>query len=926
MSIRLLVLGVFTLSLLAACGPTPHPDQPDLAELYEAAPRGPLPNGVRPVGYDVDLKIDPRESYFGGTVVITVELDQPSTGIWLHGQGLEIREVSIARRGYETARGSWRDVLDSGVAWVGFPRRMTPGEVDIAIRYRAPFDTNLAGLFKVEEQGDAYALAKSESIQARRFMPGFDEPRYKAPFDVTLTVPEQDLAIANTPVIEEEKAAEQGYKTLHFKKTRPLPTYLLSLAVGPFDEVNAPSLMPNEIRDTAVPLTGYTRRGKGEEISYALMMTEPMIEFFETALEVPYPYEKLDILAAPQWPSGATELAAAITYRESRILYGPSSGPAARRSLLGIHSHEIAHMWFGDLVTPPWWDDLWLKEAFSSWATGIVLSDLEPGGGFELDAIAESLSAMSLDSLNSARAVREPILLNEDIRNAYDSITYDKGLAVISMVDGYFGAETFRPALGRYIERFADDVADSRDFFDVIGQETDEPDLTRAFRSFVEQSGLPQIDARLECSEDQPPVISIAQSRYVPLGSPIEETRRWTIPFCLLAGTEEGLIRKCEMVTEARTEIVLEEAETCPQWFMPNAGGQGYWRFDLNAPQWATLAVHFAELEGGEALVAVDSARAAFEAGKNSLASTMAIVNAGARRPERQVVSEAMSAYAALSQFIGDNEKARTGYEAEIVRVFKPLIGLLAEADDGNSRILMSRLESFIARYGSDAELRGEFSAAARAYLGMQQNAEGRQLTSDDFSTALVLAVQDGGREVYQALLTAMDDIDDPMFERAAAYAIGQNTDPELNLEILELALSGNVGTREAYTIVSGQMDRPETRAATWDWLRSNFPAFIRVIPGQRPRSTPRLASDLCYPEAISELDRLYERYGALAPGHERALSEARESIQLCVALRAEKSREVRRYFSRLVPVIEEDGTDQAAEVEAEATTPEPNN
>ncbi|MEQ9317104.1 MAG: hypothetical protein RLN72_14715, partial [Henriciella sp.] len=314
---RLLGVCLFLLAGLTACGPTPHPDQPELSELYAAAPRGPLPDGVRPVAYDVDLTIDPRASYFGGTVVLTIDLDQPATGFWVHGQGLEIRGVEIRKQGFETAGGSWRDVLEPGVAWVGFERRMPAGELDVEISYRAPFDLNLAGLFKVVEQGDAYALAKSESIQARRFMPGFDEPRFKAPFDVTLTIPEGNLAITNTPVAE-EVAADPGFRTLRFEETRPLPTYLLSLAVGPFDEVEAPALLPNDIRAKTIHLKGYTRRGKGSEIEYALQMTEPMVTFFEEALEVPYPYRKLDIIAAPQWPSGATELAAAITYRESR--------------------------------------------------------------------------------------------------------------------------------------------------------------------------------------------------------------------------------------------------------------------------------------------------------------------------------------------------------------------------------------------------------------------------------------------------------------------------------------------------------------------------------------------------------------------------------------------------------------------------------
>ncbi|MEM5517666.1 M1 family metallopeptidase [Henriciella sp. AS95] len=913
MFVRNLFVMVLSGAFLAACGPTPHPAQPDLSELYERAPRGQLPDGVRPTAYRVDLTLDPRQQRFGGSVTMDVAFDQSATGFWLHGQGLEIKDVILSGRTLDEDDGYWRDVLKSGVAWVGFPRRVSPGTVTVRVDYTAPFDKNLSGLFRVEEQGDAYALAKSESIQARRFMPGFDEPKYKAPFDISLTVPEGYEAISNTPILSRDPV-ENGLERVTFKRTRPMPTYLLSLAVGPFDVLEAPALAPNAVRRAVVPLTGYTRRGKGEEIAYALSTTGAMIDFFENALGIPYPYEKLDIIAAPQWPSGATELAAAITYRESRILYGPSSGPAARRSLLNIHSHELAHMWFGDLVTPPWWDDLWLKEAFASWATGIVLSDLEPDGGFELDAISESVSAMSLDSLQSARAVREPITLNENIRNAYDSITYDKGLAVIAMVDGYFGADIFRPALGRYIERFEDGIADSPEFFEVIGQETDEPDLTKAFRSFVEQSGLPRIDAQLQCLEDEAPTITVRQSRYKPLGSPIEEERRWTIPFCVVTGAGAERSRQCAMIDRETATISLDAGAPCPDWILPNAGGTGYWRFNLEAPQWATLAVNFSELSGAEALVAVDSAMGAFRAGDASLVSVMAVVNAAALRSERQVVAEAISAYATLLQFLPKNSDARASYEAEIQRLFKPQIELLAQASDENGRILASKLESFVARYGNDAELRAGFSGAARSYIGMHVEDETRTLTSDDFSTALAIAVQDGGRPVYEALLSALDEIDDPMFERAGAYAIGQNTDPTLNGEILELAVSGALGTREAYTIVSGQMGRAETRAETWIWLRNNFPTFVRVIPGQRPRATPRLASDLCSAEASGQLSRLFERYGDLAPGHERALAEAQESIQLCVALRDAKSEEVRRYFSLLTPVEPELPTDQLPE------------
>lgn len=910
---------------LAACGPTPQPRQPELSELYEAAPRGPLPDGVRPVHYTLDLAIDPRQKRFGGHVKIELDLDRPATGVWLHGEDLEIRNVVVSSPNRESAEGTWRDVLQPGVAWLGFPRRMGPGPVKVDISYTAPFDANLSGLFRVDEQGNAYALAKSESIQARRFMPGFDEPAFKAPFDIILTIDERDTAIANTP-LKSRTVLDDGRVRVEFKQTRPLPTYLLSLAVGSFETVEGPDLAPNEVRDVAIPLTGYTRAGKGKEISYALLMTEPMVEFFERSLQVPYPYEKLDIIAAPQWPSGATELAAAITYRESRILFGPSSGPAARRALLGIHSHEIAHMWFGDLVTPPWWDDLWLKEAFASWATGVVLAELEPEGGHELDAIADSVSAMGLDSLASARAVREPITLNEDIRNAYDSITYDKGLAVIAMVDAYFGADTFRPALGRYIQRFEDSVADSSDFFEVIGQETDEPDLTKAFRSFVERSGLPVLRAELSCPDNGVPEVRLTQRRYKPLGSMIEQDRRWTIPFCLSAGSGEEDVRACEMISDRSYTLRLDQVSACPSWVMPNADGRGYWRFELADPQWATLAVNFHQLNGGEALVAVDSALASFKADSISLASLAAILEAGARRPERQVVSEAMDSYRSLIPLIQDRPEALAGFRAELMRIFRPKLESLNASEDENDRILQQRIEAFLARQAGDPALREEYADAARAYVGMRSRRGARELTSDDFATALAIAMQEDGDPFLKALLRSLKTIDDPTFAQAAAYAIGQNNDPALVDEIGALALSGVLGTRENYTIIAGQMDQPETLDDAWSWLQINFPEFLKVIPGQRPRSTPRLATSLCTPEGRDELENLFDVYGFLALGHERALAEALESIDLCIALHDAKAAEVQAYFTRFAPATQLAPESNQRLDASSATTPDSSN
>ena len=647
-------------------------------------------------------KISPARSPF------KVKLDQASDGLWLHGDDLSVTEITWSRL-YPVTRARRPIQKCCRLAFHGsdLATELEAGEITLYITYEAAFDANLAGLFRVEEQGDAYALAKSESIQARRYLPGFDEPGYKAPFTISLTIPEGDVAISNTPEVSRTPAVH-GFETVRFATTRPLPTYLLSLAVGPFDVVTMPDLPPNAVRDWPVPLRGIARRGRGDDLAYALQVTPELVEIFETELGIPYPYAKLDIVAAPQWPSGATELAAAITYRESRILLPEGSAPAARRSLLGIHSHEMAHMWFGDLVTPPWWDDLWLKEAFATWGTPITLSQLEPEGGYEIDAVRRAISAMRLDSLANTRSVREPITRNEDIRNAYDSITYSKGMAIIAMADAYFGAEKFRPALGQYIKAYEDGVAASPQFFEVIGEVSGEPQLTEAFRSFIEQKGVPLLSAELVCDAGSSPSVTLGQTRYKPLGSTIDGETRWTIPVCIAYEGAAGRERSCTMLREQTAQLSLN-TEGCPDWIMPNEGGTGYYRWDMPGTDWQALAAHFGALTPAEGLSAVDSSVAAFEAGNADAVSLLRVFEAASTASDRRV---AMAPAGHLSRYAGLMEgEALNALRSFAHALYVDRYAALADASSEDELLLQNQLTVFLARTAKDESIRAELAS-----------------------------------------------------------------------------------------------------------------------------------------------------------------------------------------------------------------------
>lgn len=857
--------------LLGACAQRSAwtvPVQPvDEAALARVAPAGRLPAMARPKAYRVALDLDPRETHFSGYVEIDVELAAATNGIWLHGDDLAVSRVT-ATAGGETVEASWAEVLDTGVVWVGFPRRLQARRVTLAIDYTAAFDTGLAGLFRVESQGNWYALAKSESIQARRFLPGFDEPGLKAPFEVAITVPEGMHAIANTPEVS-RAPAQPGFETITFAPTRPLSTYLLSTAVGNFDKVDRAPLPPNDVRRTEIPLTGYARAGKGEELAFALDLTPEMMRVFEEMLGQPYPYEKLDIIAAPQWPSGATELAAAITYREGRILVGPNTGPSLLRSVKEIHAHEIAHMWFGNLVTPPWWDDLWLKEAFATWSETAVLEIMEPQGNHDLAAVVDGIRAMSLDSLQGVRAVAEPISRNEDVRNAYDAITYSKGQSVIRMIDTYFGPDVLRPALGRYIAQYADGEADSARFYSAIGKASGQRAIGTVFESFVTQPGVPLVSAQPICGGTSAK-IEFSQTRYRPIGSEIAPGGLWNIPVCAAWKDGANTGEVCTLLSAPQRTVDVRGA-ICPEVVVPNAKGAGYYRFDLPAEYWRALTDDFAALEPREALVSIDSAQAAFNAGSMGGAEYLGLLEASLAHPHGTVLIFALNAWDALL--------AQLGEEAEPAKARAS--AALARRDDPSELEAGMRLRGFRAASLHEPEARAALVAEADAFLSGTG-----ELSSDLYTYALRAALEEGGTAMFDKVLAAITRLDDAVFLQAAADSLGSAASPDDAARALDLIYEGGISQQVTFSLAQSLMNNPAHRDRTWARLTGDFPGFTARVPSQLRRNTPRLARAFCDPAMIPDLEALFAAGSRDLAGHERALGETKEYLTLCAAQR----------------------------------------
>ncbi|MCB9611140.1 MAG: hypothetical protein H6722_01660 [Sandaracinus sp.] len=585
---RLVIASVFW---LVGCGPRPEGQRPTtlapapepteevtVAPLPdEAPPLGQLSDAVVPQRYRLALEVVPDRHGFHGVVEIDVQIAEATRRVWLHGERLAVASAVVRDSAGTEHVATYTEVHDDGVAQLVTETPLAAGEATIRVEYDAPFHRALRGLYRVDVGSSSYAFTQLEAVSARLVFPGFDEPRFKVPFEVTMKVRADDAAIFNTPETGREPAGE-GMVNVRFEPTPPLPTYLLALAVGPLDVVEHEAIPATALRDRPIPLRGLAARGKGDELAYALQNTARIVVALEEYFGVAYPYAKLDIAAVPDFAAGAMENPGLITFRETLLLLGDGSNApeGQKRAYAYVMAHELAHQWFGNLVTMQWWDDLWLNEAFATWMGGKITGQLWPAYRSDLSQVESTMSAMRTDSLVSARQIRQPIESNHDIRNAFDSITYRKGGAVLTMFERWMGEDVFRRGIQSYVRAHANGNATFEDLLSALSESAGR-DVATSFRTFLFQPGLPFLETTVSC--EGTPSVTVRQARFLPVGSTGETDRSWQLPVCLRWAAGRGAPQTtCALIESAEQSIPLE---ACPSWVHPNADGAGYFRFGL---------------------------------------------------------------------------------------------------------------------------------------------------------------------------------------------------------------------------------------------------------------------------------------------------------------------------------------------------------
>ncbi|MCC6192840.1 MAG: M1 family metallopeptidase, partial [Burkholderiales bacterium] len=542
-----------------------------------------LPRDVVPLAYDAKLTVDPGRDTFSGTLDITVRVLEPTDRVWLNAKRLAIhdaRAVALTAPGDEIP-GNVVPGSDD-VVGISLGRILPLGEVKLSLAYSGAIEgVSAIGLFRQQEGERWYAVTQFEPLDARRVFPCFDEPDRKATWQLTLVVPEGLKAFANMPV-DKEQPGPPGWREFAFQRTPPLPSYLVAFAVGDFDVRDGGRHGQN-----STPVSIVVPKGRESEAAYAAEHTGPLLVLAERFFGAPFPFPKLDLLAYPR-PTfgGAMENPGLITFGTYLILARPDErSPLFEQRFVGITAHEIAHMWFGDYVTMAWWNDLWLNESFASWLASRLAHEYRPDWPRGWRSIQRS-KAIGTDRLPGARAMRQPIVEQGEVRGAFNRIVYAKGESVLAMFEQWLGPDKFREGVRRYLAKYPWGNATAEDFFAALASVDDA--VVPAFRGFAERPGVPLLDVALDCSGA--PSLVLKQERYVPAGGtePAKAADHWVFPACFDFGDAAKGREICAVLREKVQRVALP-VSACPQWVVANRSGIGYYLPRLSPALYAAL-------------------------------------------------------------------------------------------------------------------------------------------------------------------------------------------------------------------------------------------------------------------------------------------------------------------------------------------------
>ena len=835
-----------------------------------------LPSGVTPEHYRLWFAPDLANATFRGRAEIKVRIEKPTTTITLHAAELGFGEVLIeAANVTHVAHVATHPETETVTLSLLAPQSLAAGPATIRITYTGILNDKLRGFYLSKANGRNYAVSQMEATDARRAFPCFDEPAKKATFDIALMIDAVDSAISNGAPISDTPGPEPGKHTVTFATTQKMSTYLVALLVGDF--------VCREGASDGIAIRVCSTPDKKALTAFAMAAAEHQVKFFNDYFGIRYPFGKLDIIGVPDFAAGAMENAGAITFRERMLLVDEATASiGVRKAVASVIAHELAHQWFGNLVTMKWWDDIWLNEGFATWAANKPLAAWKPEWRMELNAAEETQTALGLDALRSTRAIRTAVSTPAEINEVFDPIAYEKTSGVLNMIEAYVGPAKFKEAVSSYLRRYASSNAAGEDFWQEVTRVTEKP-VNRIMRSFVDQPGSPMLSVRTACVAGKTRV-TVRQQRFV--GTPGEATsapaaaQTWTLPVCVKTG---GGATTCQVVTKA-TETF--DAPGCGAAFV-NADARGYYFTEYEPSAVKALATRTPPLTPAERISLLGDEWRMVRAGRHDIGAYLDLAAAFATDETPAVLNDLVARAGYVRGAIADAPE-RAAFDAWIRATFTPAftaVGLESRAGDSDD--VLSRRGALLRLLGGvagDTTLQTRARALAAGYL-----ANPASLPPTIVAPVLQVAAAGGDAALYDQYLArvrASAGTPDEYYRFFNALATFQA--PALVQRTLAFALSDEVRSQDVPTLIAPLLGG-SNGATTWAFVQTHWDALAGKLGTFQ--GIPAIVSGLgafCSAERSAEIAAFFKTHPV--PAAARALQQALERIDACTAVDVRQS------------------------------------
>jgi puromycin-sensitive aminopeptidase len=781
-----------------------------------------LPRTIVPERYDLTLTPDLGNASFAGEARITIVVTEAVTEVVLNAVELDILTAELIDRagGRLTAVVTYDEPEER--ANLSLDGTAHPGPWELNITFLGVLNDKLHGFYRstfrdAEGTEQVIATTQFEATDARRAFPCWDEPDFKATFAVTLIVDDALTALSNTALVE-DKDLGTGKRQVTFAETMPMSTYLVAFVVGPF-ELTAPRMVDG------VPLRIASIKGRGHLTHFGEEAAAHALHFLAGYFGIPYPSDKLDHVAIPDFAFGAMENLGCVTYRETALLVDQAA--ASRLDLMRVAevvAHETAHMWFGDLVTMKWWNGIWLNEAFATFMELLSVDDFRPDWDVWVSFGIGRSAAMTTDGLTSTRSVEVAVGRPEEAEAMFDVLTYQKGAAVLRMLEQYLGPEPFRQGISQYLTEHSHGNTETTDLWDAIEAASGEP-ARAVMDSWIYQGGYPLVSVGLSADGE---TLTLSQQRFLYRDRDRSSEERWQVPINLRLSSGGQVKTARVLLADASTEVAVPSPL---DWVVVNAGAWGFYRVRYEESLLPAIrAVMHEQLSPLERLTLVSDTAASMMAGRSPVADFLSLVAQLPAERDPDVWGAGLGPLGLLDRILPDAD--RPLLQAFVRGIVQPVLdglgwdALAGSVEPERTGTLRARLLSAVGTIGADPAVRAEARARLERYF-----ADPTTLAPDLVPAVVTIAAYSGGEDVYRLMYDRFKAAATPQDQVRYLYALAAPEDPDLLSRTLSLCLSGEVRTQDApYVIGSVLTSRAGARRAWpfieehWDTIRSRFP------------------------------------------------------------------------------------------------------